>query len=97
MFKQFGVLLKKEHGFERINEEIVRMFEVEGWKAERNINTEHILISSNKVENAYRKQLDLVCKLKQLLTARQLERCIIIELKKGDRSKSSLDRDGHEV
>lgn len=97
MLRRYGILLKKEPGFERFNDSVIRRMEAEGWKADRNLNVEHILISSNKVENSFNKEADLVGKLKKLLTPVQLKRCVIIELKREGRNKSSLDVDGHSI
>lgn len=97
MLRRYGILLKKEPGFERFNDSVIRRLEADGWKADRNLNVEHILISSGKVENSFNKESDLISKLKQMLTPLQLKRCILIELKREGRNKSSLDVDGHSI
>ena len=97
MLRRFGILLKKEPGFERFNDSVIRKLEAEGWKADRNLNVEHILISSAKTENCYNRESDLVKRLKQLLTPTQLGRCVVVELKREGRNKSSLDTGGHGI
>ena len=77
MFKHYGIILDKEPGFERFNDDIIRRLEVDGWKASRHLNVRQITISSNRLENCYPKMSDLMKRLGQLLTPKQLERCVI--------------------
>lgn len=54
MISKYSILLKKEKGFERINDVIIRSFESEGWSAKRNENKDFVVMVSNKTQHYFK-------------------------------------------
>jgi len=78
--KRYVVLMKKEKGFENINESIVRKLSAAGWKIDRNYQQDFMLATSNKSQHAFRRPEDLVKKFRATMTELELSRIKLIEL-----------------
>lgn len=78
--KRYVVLVKKEPGFERVNERIVRKMEVSGWKVYRDYTQEYMMGCSNKSQHAVRNPNDLIKYFKEEMTEVELSRIKLVEL-----------------
>ena len=78
--KRFVVLMKKEKGFENINESIIRKIEVDGWKVERDYKQDFMLATSNKTQHIFRRPEEIVKRFRVMLSELELTRVKLIEL-----------------
>jgi hypothetical protein len=74
MISKYSVLIKKEPGFERINEVMARTFENDGWKANRSGNNDFIVVTSNKTQHYFKDETSAGAYITKLIGKKYINR-----------------------
>ncbi len=56
---RYAIFIKKEEGFEKLNEKIIMALETDDWRADRNKDQEFIVLRTNNNRHIYRNETNL--------------------------------------
>jgi len=56
---RYAIFVKKEDGFEKLNEQIIRVLETDDWRADRNKDQKFIVLRTNNNRHIYRNEVNL--------------------------------------
>jgi hypothetical protein len=57
--KRFAIFIKKENGFERINEQIIKGLESDGWVPDRNKDKNFVILRTNRNYHIFKSEKEL--------------------------------------
>lgn len=76
---RYGIFLKKEAGYERRNDEIIRVLEADGWKADRNRDKDYIVVRTGRNYHLYRDELEIKRYLLTQLKKDEVFRIVLVK------------------
>ena len=79
MLNRYGILLQKEKGYERRNDEIIRVLETDGWKSDRNRDKDYVVVRTGRNYHLYQDEAGIKRYLLTLLKKEEVIRIVLVK------------------